>query len=154
LRRARTLLGNEDDARDVLHEIFAKLLDDEAAFRGESAITTWLYSATTNGCLNRIRNAKTRARLLETQHRGDALSAENAESAVMVQELLSRVPEALASVAIHYYVDEMTHDEIALVLGCSRRHVGDMIAKLHTSIRDVDRPSDREPSVHAARRAP
>ena len=62
LRRARRILGTEDDARDVLQEIFASILDQSAAFRGESSIVTWLYSATTHACLNRIRNKKTRAR--------------------------------------------------------------------------------------------
>jgi RNA polymerase sigma-70 factor (ECF subfamily) len=31
--------------------------------------------------------------------------------------------------ALHHYLDELTHDEIAELLGCSRRHVGDLIAR-------------------------
>lgn len=138
LRRARRILGSEDEARDVLQEIFARMLDQAAAFRGDSSITTWLYSATTHGCLNRMRNQKTRAKLLEGQHRGEAVAAENAESAVIVRDLLERVPESLAEIAILHYVDEMTHEEIACVLGCSRRHVGDLLERLHASIRDVE----------------
>ena len=138
LRRARLLLGNEDDARDVLHEVFASMLDDAAAFRGESSLTTWLYSAATHGCLNRIRNQATRTRLLAEQHRGEPLEASNAETATIVRELLGSVPEELAQVVIHYHVDEMTHEEIALVLGCSRRHVGDLVERLHATLRAVE----------------
>ena len=138
LRRARLLLGNEDEARDVLHEIFASMLDRGSTFRGDSSITTWLYSATTHGCLNRMRNQKTRARLLEAQGPAEKIEASNAESAAIVRELLARVPEALAEVAIHHYVDEMTHEEIARVLGCSRRHVGDLIERLHASVREME----------------
>lgn len=138
LRRARVLLGNEDDARDVLHEIFASMLDNPPSFRGDSSITTWLYSATTHGCLNRVRNQKTRARLLAGQSQGEGVDSGNAESAVIVRQLMARVPEALAEIAIHYYIDEMTHDEIARVRGCSRRHVGDLIERLHASVRDAE----------------
>jgi RNA polymerase sigma factor (sigma-70 family) len=141
LRRARRLLGNEDDAREILQEVFARLLDHHAAFRGDSSITTWLYSATTNGCLNRMRNQQTRARLLEGRQHPSGAAAADAETAAIVRDLLARVPEALAAVAVHYYVDEMTHDEIARVLGCSRRHVGDLIERLHASVRDVEEPA-------------
>jgi RNA polymerase sigma factor (sigma-70 family) len=143
LRRARRILGTEDDARDVLQEIFAAMLDNAASFRGQSSITTWLYSATTHACLNRIRNQKTREAALAKDGSGapggrEAVAAENAESAVIVRQLLARVAEPLAEVAILYYVDEMTHQEIAMVLGCSRRHVGDLIERLHESLRDVE----------------
>lgn len=139
LRRARRLLGSEDDAREIVQEVFATLLGEHSAFRGESSITTWLYSATTNGCLNRMRNQKNRARLLEGQEPTSSETLPDAESALVVRDLLSRVPEALAVVAVHYYVDEMTHEEIARVLGCSRRHVGDLIERLHASLREVAR---------------
>lgn len=142
LRRARRILGSEDDARDVLQEIFASLIGKESPFRGDSSVTTWLYSATTNACLNRMRNHKTRSRVLEgeaRQERADeAVAASNAESAAIVRQLLERVPDPLAEVAIHYYVDEMTHEEIADVLHCSRRHVGDLIERLHASLRDLE----------------
>lgn len=135
LRRARRLLGNEDDAREIVQEVFAALLEHGHGFRGDSSITTWLYSATTHGCLNRMRNSKTRSRLLEGQSLERAAASPSAESATIVRDLLAHVPDALAEVAIHYYADEMTHDEIARVLKCSRRHVGDLIERLHACIR-------------------
>jgi RNA polymerase sigma-70 factor (ECF subfamily) len=32
----------------------------------------------------------------------------------------------------------MTHEEIAVVLGCSRRHVGDLLERLHTALREME----------------
>jgi RNA polymerase sigma-70 factor (ECF subfamily) len=85
-----------------------------------------------------MRNHKTRVRLLAGQPQGEGVDGANAESAAIVRELLARVPDDLAEVAIHYYVDEMTHEEIARVRGCSRRHVGDLIERLHASLRDAE----------------
>ncbi len=141
LRRARRILGNEEDAREVLHDVFVSVIDRPDAFRGQSAITTWLYSATTHACLNRLRNQRTRARLLAENH-VDSLSELStpgtAESIVVLRELLARVPLELAQVAVYFYADEMTHEEIARVLGCSRRHVGDLVERLHASIRKTE----------------
>lgn len=137
LGRARRLLGSDEEARDVLQEIFTGMLDGKTTFRGESAVTTWLYSATTHGCLNRLRNAKTRARLLAVETRSEVAGGADAESALLVRQLLARVPSDLAQVAIHHYVDEMTHEEIAEVLGCSRRHVGDLLERLRKETADA-----------------
>jgi RNA polymerase sigma-70 factor (ECF subfamily) len=40
------------------------------------------------------------------------------------------LPEPLGHVAVYYYLDELTHEEIAELLGCSRRHVGNLLVRL------------------------
>lgn len=139
LRRARRILGNEEDAREVLQDVFVSVIDRPDAFRGQSSITTWLYSATTHACLNRLRNQRTRARLLaESCPEPQRSISGTAESITVLRDLLERVPFELAQVAVYFYADEMTHEEIAGVLGCSRRHVGDLVARLHASIRKTE----------------
>jgi RNA polymerase sigma factor (sigma-70 family) len=148
LRRAWRLLGSEDEAREVLQEVFMSLLEGPGQVREaqkDGGITAWLYGATTNACLNRLRNARTRARLLAA--RGAALeegAAGQAEDITILRDVLARVPAELASVAVYYYADEMTHEEIADVLDCSRRHVGDLLAKLRESVHAVTESSARE----------
>jgi RNA polymerase sigma factor (sigma-70 family) len=134
LRRARGLLGSEEDARDVVQEVFASLVDQPAQFRGESSMTTWLYAATTHACLNRLRNQRTRTRLLLERPPAPADGPPRAESAAILKDLFTRIPEELAQAAVYYYADEMTHDEIATVLGCSRRHVGNLLERLRTHV--------------------
>jgi RNA polymerase sigma-70 factor (ECF subfamily) len=98
---------------------------------------TFLYSATTHRCLNLLRNRRTRARLLEARGTTAAPAGEAragpAEAMAQVRQLLARMPEDLAEVAVHYFVDEMTHDEIAEVIGCSRRKVGVMVERARAS---------------------
>lgn len=131
LRRARRLLGNEEEAREVLQELFVSLVARPGAFQERSAVTTWLYSATTNLCLNRIRNLNSRTHLLGARY-ADASEAEaaRAEAMVAARLMLARMPEELAAVAVHYYIEEMTHEEISEVLGCSRRRVGDLLVRV------------------------
>lgn len=132
LRRAGYLLGNDADAREMLQEIFTSLVERPDQFRGDSSIATWLHSATTHACLNRIRDGRTRARLLDERVAPAMIDerAPGAEARAIVRDLLQRLPEDLAMAAVYYYVDEMTHEEIASVMGCSRRHVGNLLERL------------------------
>jgi DNA-directed RNA polymerase specialized sigma24 family protein len=52
------------------------------------------------------------------------------EETVQAAKLLAELPDDLAQAAIHYYIDESTHEEIAMIMGCSRRHVGDLLARV------------------------
>jgi len=131
LRRARQILRHDDEAIEVMQEVFTSLVERPHQFEGRSQITTWLYSATTHACLNRIRNRKTRARILADHVAPDTRLADGprAENLAALRQLLELLPDELAQVAVYYYLDEMTQAEIARVMDCSRRHVGDLLER-------------------------
>lgn len=133
LRRARQILGNDAEAEEALQEVFVSLLHRPEQFHGKSALTTFLYSMTTNLCLNRIRNQKNRRRLLDEKVAPATPSGASgqAEQTLLLRQLLARVDPELAEVATYYYMDEMTHAEIAEVIGCSRRQVGNLLERFH-----------------------
>jgi RNA polymerase sigma-70 factor (ECF subfamily) len=143
LRRATRLLGSDAEAREVLQEVFLSLIDDPSQFSGRSSLSTWLYAATTNRCLNRLRNERARLRLVA--ERVDSLPMASppapAEDAMELRELLARLPSELAAVAVYYYADEMTHEEIASVIGCSRRHVGNLLERIARALAEVEEAS-------------
>jgi RNA polymerase sigma factor (sigma-70 family) len=83
-------------------------------------------------CFNRIRSQKQRARLIDNA-RGSQVSGAappSPERVVQLRDLLQRMPEPLAHVAVYYYLDDLTHEEIAEILGCSRRHVGNLLLRI------------------------
>jgi RNA polymerase sigma-70 factor (ECF subfamily) len=131
LRRAHQLLGCEAEAEEVLQDVFASLLQHPDQFRGHSSVMTYLYRMTTNAALGRIRSEKNRRRLLGTHHgRHVSFVGQAQETHARLRELLGRLPEELAQLATYYYLDEMTQDEIAEVLGCSRQWVGKLLGRL------------------------
>ena len=146
LRRARQILDDEAEAQDVLQEVFMSLLHDPGQFAGSSSITTFLYSVSTNRCLNRLRDNKTRKRLLAAQPRTEAVDARS-ERLAQLRQMLTRLPAELAAVAIYAHMDEMTHEEIADQLGCSRRQVGNLLERAAEHCRRQDRQAiqDRQP---------
>lgn len=140
VRRARQILGDDAEALEILQDVFVSLLDRPEQFHGKSQITTFLYSMTTHACLNRLRNQRRRTALLE-----EAPSLEprptgaGADLSVAASQLLAALPDRLMQVAIHYYIDEMTHEEIAEILGVSRRHVGNLIQQVQEEARKLSR---------------
>jgi RNA polymerase sigma-70 factor (ECF subfamily) len=132
-RRARSILGNEHEADEALQEVFVRVLAAGADFRGESLPSTWLYRITTNLCLNRLRDQRRHRERLEREADAEQVSMAadaaapreaSADRRAVLRQVLARVPEDLAQIAVHYHVDEMDQEEIAAVLGVSRRTVG------------------------------
>jgi RNA polymerase sigma factor (sigma-70 family) len=130
-RRARTILRSEEEAAETLQDVFVKVLTKGDSFLHNSTAMTWLYSITTNHCLTRLRISKRRAELM-TQYVSANTRDElpDVELPHVVQDMLRSLPAELAKVAVYYYYDNMTQEEISYCMGCSRRKVGDMLAKL------------------------
>lgn len=136
-RRARTLLGDDAEANEVMQDLFVSLLERPEQFDARSSLSTFLYSATTHACLNRLRDVRNRMRLIEGRGiaapqsaLATARSHEHADALVLLRQVLTQLPPPLAEVAVYYFVDELSHHEIAKLLGCSRRHVGDLVERL------------------------
>ncbi len=143
LRRARQITGSEDEAEEVLQEIFQKLLEKPGSLGRARSASAWLYGATTHLCLNRIRNRKNRERLL----RENVVPVEGqqvpAELRAIVQQALGTLPEELSAVFVYYYLDQMTHSEIAAVVDCSRRQVGNLLERAHATLQRLVEPKGR-----------
>jgi RNA polymerase sigma-70 factor (ECF subfamily) len=151
LRRACSLLGNEADALEVLHDVFASLLERPEQFSGHSSVMTFLYSMTTHSALARLRRDRTRLRLLESHHDPDGGAASSGGIArAELRELLAALPDDLAELAVHYYLDEMTQDEIAEALGCSRQWVTKRVARLKAAVarHQLERPMTARAPAH------
>ena len=151
LRRAKSMLGNADDAHDAVQQIFMNLLARPEVFEGRSKPSTFLYAVTTNHCLTLMRNRGTRQRILD-----DRVAPESAQSApatdtdaVAVRRALQAVDPELAEVAVYYYFDDLRQEEIADVLGVSRRRVADLLARMHDALRAVLAP--RPPALEGER---
>lgn len=122
--RCRYLLRDEEAARDAAQEVFVKIMRALDTFRGEASPHTWMVKIATNHCLNVI--AADRAAWKErfrahVQHLDEAglLAGADPERAHLVQQLLAKVDPETQAVAIHYYLDEMTQEEIGQLLGRS-----------------------------------
>jgi len=133
-RRARVLLGSDDLAWDVVQEVFSRALRSRSEFRHGAAPTTWLYRITTNTAFNKLRDeGRQRGKVAALAAAGPepAAGGETPELRLLLAEVLARIPVPLCEIAVYYHVDRMSQDEIATVLGTSRKTVGNRLNQFH-----------------------
>jgi RNA polymerase sigma-70 factor (ECF subfamily) len=133
-RRALELLGRDADAWDVVQEVFERMLKLRGHFRGEASPMTYAYRAATNASLNVLRARAVRDAAAQAELAPEEASIDPArlETANFVRALLSRLTEREQEVAVLHFLDELSQEEIAVVLGRSRKTVVRAVA----SIRD------------------
>ena len=138
LRRVRRFFKDPVEAEEVLHEVFLRALEKQDSYRAEASPTTWLYQMTTNHCLNRLRNADRRRAALDLNAELPWLhpsASAPADDAVFLGAFWASLDEASTALAVYYFVDGMTHAEIARVTGVSRRTIGNRINELQADAR-------------------
>jgi len=133
--RARQLLGNPADAEEATQEVFLKILENSRPLQGEARPAGWLYRVTTNHCLNRLRDRTRRKALRERRLAvagDDTAASPRAEPLVLLRRLLADADEDCARAAVYVHLDDMSHAEVARLLGVSRRTVGNLVERFRS----------------------
>jgi RNA polymerase sigma-70 factor (ECF subfamily) len=129
--------GDRSIADDVTQQIFLKLFTAIKQFRGDSEFTTWLYRLVVNACMDERRR---RMRLLpigETVTMKTAIpntqdkQFARAEIAEAVQLAISKLKPKFRVPILLKYVEGMSYEEIARVIGCSKGTVASRLNRGH-----------------------
>jgi RNA polymerase sigma factor (sigma-70 family) len=124
---ARRFVNNHDQADDIVQEVFIKVFNALKDFRGQSGVYTWLYRITVNVALNFLRKQRIRDfiridEFFETaddeSERPDA-KFEKDEQQKLIEEAIAKLPEKQKAVFILRYHEELTYEEISLILKTS-----------------------------------
>ena len=145
------LVGDPEEASDVAQDAFVRAYAKMRGFRGASGLYTWLYKITLNIGLNVLRKRKLRSfvRLSEPSTPQLSISA-NQEREFSSTQLRNRIEDAIAelppkqrAIFVLRQYDELSHREIAGVVGSSEGAVRagyfHAVRKLQASLVDVYR---------------
>jgi RNA polymerase sigma-70 factor, ECF subfamily len=142
---ARYSLGDEAAADDVTQQIFVKLFTRIGQFRGESEFTTWLYRLVINSCLDERRSRRRFLPAAEPEPRqpmnlNDA-NQRSPETGYARQEVAESVREAIDGLKpkmrlpiLLKYIEGLSYEEIAGVLGCSKGTVASRLNRAHKAL--------------------
>jgi RNA polymerase sigma-70 factor (ECF subfamily) len=118
-------VGNHEDASDLSQDVFLRAYRGLRSFRGQSSISTWLYRIGVNVCLNRVSAKALQTEPIEERQFED-VRAKSPSDRLMAGERMQRVRDAIAQLPrkqraalILRMYHEMSHQEIAAVLGSS-----------------------------------
>jgi RNA polymerase sigma-70 factor (ECF subfamily) len=118
-------VNNHEDASDLSQEAFVRAWRGLKNFRGQAALSTWLYRIAVNACLNKVSGKKAETEPIESdgfedtrlEDAGDRLV--RGERAAAVRKAIAALPEKQRATLILRTYHEMSHQEIADVLGSS-----------------------------------
>jgi RNA polymerase sigma-70 factor (ECF subfamily) len=118
-------VSNHEDASDLSQDVFLRAYRGLRSFRGQSSLATWLYRIGVNVCLNRVSAKKPLSESMEDRQFVDERT-ESASERLLRDERGARVRAAIAQLPRKQRVTlvlrmyhEMSHQEIADVLGSS-----------------------------------
>jgi RNA polymerase sigma-70 factor (ECF subfamily) len=118
-------VNNHEDASDLSQEAFVRAWRGLKTFKGEAALSTWLYRIAVNACLNKVSARRAEVEPIEADEFEDT-RVENptdtivrGERGAAVRRAIAKLPEKQRATLILRTYHEMSHQEIADVLGSS-----------------------------------
>ncbi|HVZ85740.1 MAG TPA: sigma-70 family RNA polymerase sigma factor [Polyangia bacterium] len=123
------------DAEEVSQEAFIRIFRGLPKFRGDAALSTWIYRLAVNAALSH-RTRRGAARLPTEEGTPEVVESQPAEEptrgdAVLrarLERALVRLPAGYRTVIVLHDVEGLEHEEIASILSC---HVGTSKSQLH-----------------------
>lgn len=142
-RLAMTMLYDEEESKDVVSDVFARLVDGIVEVRTETA-ESYLLSCVRNKCLNAIAHKRTTERFarLMTRQKDETVRAD--EDMIRLDELLkyidNNLPPLSRSIFRLRFLKEMSYQEVADELGVSKvtvfNHLSQSLEKINAYFKD------------------
>jgi len=154
LKFARRLVGNDARAEEVTQDVFVQVFRFRDRYRPESRLSTWLFTITTNFCLNELRRPERRLRVDLWDDRGgedrsegpslpdpDAITPEEgASSRELAQQLDAAIaalpPKQRAAILLSRF-DGLNYQDVAAALGCTEGAVKALVFRATQSLKQT-----------------
>ena len=142
IRYATTLMGDADEAKDIVSEVFGKAWENFSSLDDEAS--SWLYTATRNGCLNRLKHLQVEQSHIEAIVLATQADVDNGywehEALLQKAEAIARsLPEPTCTILRLCYWEKKTYREVADQLGISpdtvKKHIGKALQMLREEMK-------------------
>jgi RNA polymerase sigma-70 factor (ECF subfamily) len=117
--------GNHEDASDLSQDVFLRAYRGLRNFRGGASLATWLYRIGVNVCLNRAAVRKPITEDIDARPHVDTARESQVdrvlreERGVRVRAAIAQLPPKQRATLVLRMYQELSHEEIAAVLGSS-----------------------------------
>ena len=124
------ILGNEQDAEEVVQDAFLQAFRSIRSFKGNSKFSTWLYRIVVNGSLNRLKKRRLKSYEDVELAQECVEDVESSYRQLTVQDQTKFINQALERLRAEdrliltlYYLDEQSLAEIEEVTGIAKENV-------------------------------
>lgn len=149
-RTVLALLSSPEEAEDVAQEVFVEVYQTIGRFRGEAALSTWLYRLATSRALKYRQRARTRKRFayftnllgLDNQvlheppdHAHPQAQLEGQQQLAFLLEHIARLPDQQQVAFTLRHEQELSYEEIAAVLHTTVSAVESLLFRARKTLR-------------------
>lgn len=151
-RTVLKIVRNNEDAEEVVQDVFVALYQKLDSFKQESQITTWLYQIAMNKALDVLRKKKTKKRFAWISSLWDKDSGEllfdptdgkTVESTVDSEQALAivffyinQLPERQKNAFILFEMEQMSYEEITQQLDISKSSLESLLFRARQTLRE------------------
>lgn len=114
------LTADGSRAEEAVQDVFVRLWERLASFRGESAFSSWLHRLAINTVLQTMRSTRRREARVTTREDGElegAISELSVDDRIDLEDAIARLPEQVRMVVVLHDIEGFTHEEIATMTG-------------------------------------
>jgi RNA polymerase sigma-70 factor (ECF subfamily) len=155
---AFSLLRSPEEAEDVAQEVFVEVYQTIDRFRGEAALSTWLYRLATSRALQHQRRQSARKRFAfftsllgfannllpePPDHAHPHALLEGAQQLQQLQQQIGRLPPQQRVAFTLRHEQELSYEEIAAVLGTTVAAVESLLFRARQTLRRHLQPASR-----------
>ncbi len=150
---AYRIVGNPDDAADMVQEALIRIFRSIAKFKEQSSFSTWIYRITTNVCLDELRRRKNKKEFsfdqvihgeegdMQRQIKSDDIppdtAAEREELRSVVNSAINSLPEDQRIVISLRDIQGLSYNEISQVLDCPEGTVKSRINRARNALKNI-----------------
>ena len=138
LQYARRLVGSDARAEEVAQDVFVQVFRFRHRYRPQSRLATWVFTITTNLCLNELRRPERKLQVdvadVGDQHGVHGRATTTPEEGAATRELSRRLEAAVAGLPpkqraalLLSRIDGLAYKDVGDALGCSEGAVKALI---------------------------
>lgn len=128
---ADRILNNREDAEEIAHDAFVKLLTALNQFKNESKFTTWFYRIVMNMAISRTRKKKLPTEVIDDHHEASSTHAsfeefgglKTEERSYYLNLALSKLKDEARLLLTLFYLKELDMQEIAALTGIDKNNL-------------------------------
>lgn len=146
------MLGNEQDAEDVLQNTFLNAMTHLSSFEGRSSISTWLYRIASNEALMQLRRGKKKISIEDIQRENSdegllpeifvdwSILPENellaGEGKITLDDAIKKLPESLRMVFVLRDIEDVSIKDTAEILNLTETNVKTRLLRARMFLRE------------------
>lgn len=135
------------DAEEVAQEVFVRVFRALASFRGDSALSTWIYRLTVNAALSHLAKRGRRKEVSDeglTEVPATPAVVRDSALAARIETALGQLPAGYRAILVLHDVEGLSHEECAAILECRVGTCKSQLHKARAKMRDLLGPGLHE----------